>query len=158
MKWRLINYKMVSSVGSTRLIAGHLYLRFCESSLHFGKQCTELLQILIANKTATRIENIVLFDVSLMRKPASGINEMRQFQGKNKDAIQGIRTALRHKDPQAQLGGAKEAMPPKRFESIVILCFERRFSKQNSVILLNSNILPPPNFWASYATVQTIMC
>jgi len=43
-------------------------------------------------------------------------------------------------------------MPPKFLENIVILCFERRFSKQNSVIRLKSNILPPPNFWAGYAT------
>jgi len=32
------------------------------------------------------------------------------------------------------------------------LCFERRFSKQNSVIRLKSNILAPQNFWAGYAT------
>jgi len=36
--------------------------------------------------------------------------------------------------------------PPKFLENIVILCFERRFSKQNSVIRLKSNILPPQNF------------
>jgi len=46
--------------------------------------------------------------------------------------------------------GAKEAMiPPKVLENIVILCFERRFSKQNSVIRLKSNILGPENFWPS---------
>jgi len=33
-------------------------------------------------------------------------------------------------------------------ENIVILCFEKRFSKQNSVIRLKSNILAPPNFLA----------
>jgi len=39
-------------------------------------------------------------------------------------------------------------------ENIVILCFERHFSKQNSVIRLKSNILAlPPNFWAGCATV-----
>ena len=43
--------------------------------------------------------------------------------------------------------GAKGAMPPKCLENIVILCFERRFSKQNSVIHLKSNILPPPEFF-----------
>jgi len=42
--------------------------------------------------------------------------------------------------------------------NILILCFERRFSKKNSVIRLKSNILTPsdfsstPNFWAGYAT------
>jgi len=49
--------------------------------------------------------------------------------------------------------GAKGAMPlPKCLENIAILCFERRFSKQNSVIRLKSNILALPNFWAGYAT------
>jgi len=47
---------------------------------------------------------------------------------------------------------------PKCLENIAILCFEGRFSKQNSAIRLKSNILPPqnfltpPNFWAGYAT------
>ena len=49
--------------------------------------------------------------------------------------------------------GAKGAMPPKKFlENIVILCFEKRFSKQNSAIRLKSNIVTPQNFWAGYAT------
>ena len=39
-------------------------------------------------------------------------------------------------------GRAKGAMPPPKFvENIVILCFERRFSKQNSVIRLKLSIL-----------------
>jgi len=37
-------------------------------------------------------------------------------------------------------------MPPQFLENMVILCFERRFSKQNSVIRLISNILPPSKF------------
>ena len=48
---------------------------------------------------------------------------------------------------------------PKFLENMVILCFERRFSKQNRVIRLKSNILPPlpifwplPNFRVGYAT------
>jgi len=47
-------------------------------------------------------------------------------------------------------------VPPKLLENIVILCFERRFSKQNSVIRLKSNILGPPNFWAGYTTVANL--
>jgi len=35
---------------------------------------------------------------------------------------------------------------------MVILCFERRFSKQNKVIRLKSNIFPQKNFWAGYVT------
>jgi len=50
-------------------------------------------------------------------------------------------------------GVAKGAMPSAKFsENIVILCFETRFSKQNSVIRLKSNILRPPEFFAGYAT------
>jgi len=37
-------------------------------------------------------------------------------------------------------------MPPKFFENIVILCFGRCFSKQNSVLRLKSDILAPPKF------------
>jgi len=48
--------------------------------------------------------------------------------------------------------GVNGAMPHKFLEHIVILYFERRFSKQNSVIRLKSNIWPPPFFWAGYAT------
>jgi len=52
-----------------------------------------------------------------------------------------------HKHRRSQRG-AKGAMPPKKFlENIVILCFERRFSRQNSVIRLKSNIWSPKNFW-----------
>jgi len=40
--------------------------------------------------------------------------------------------------------GGKGAMAPHKFiENIVILCFERRLSKQNTVIRLKLNILPP---------------
>ena len=48
--------------------------------------------------------------------------------------------------------GSRGTMPPTFLENIVILCFESRFSKQNSVIRLKSNILAPQNFWAGYAT------
>ena len=37
----------------------------------------------------------------------------------------------------------KRPCPLKGLENIVILCFERRFSKQNCLIRLKSNILPP---------------
>jgi len=49
-------------------------------------------------------------------------------------------------------GGAKGPCLQKCLENMVILCFERRFSKQNRVIRLKSNILPPQNFRAGYAT------
>ena len=44
-------------------------------------------------------------------------------------------------------GGQRGHTPTKFLENIVILCFERRFSKQNSVIRLESNILPIPKFF-----------
>jgi len=43
-------------------------------------------------------------------------------------------------------------MAPKFLEGIVILCFDRQYPKQNSVIRPKSNILAPPNFGAGYAT------
>jgi len=56
---------------------------------------------------------------------------------------------LNHRRSQ---GGRKSHGSPKFLENIGILCFERRFSKQNSVIRLKSNILAPPkNFWTGYA-------
>jgi len=42
---------------------------------------------------------------------------------------------------------------PKFLEDMVILCFDRRFSKQNRVISLKSNILAPLKF-LGYATVM----
>ena len=55
-------------------------------------------------------------------------------------------------------GEPKGPCTPKFLENIVILCFDRRFLKQNSVIRLKSYtfalpIFCPPNFWAGYATV-----
>jgi len=52
--------------------------------------------------------------------------------------------------------GSKGAIPPSKFlENTVILCFERRFSKQNRVIRLKSNThFGPPNFLAGYATAE----
>jgi len=44
--------------------------------------------------------------------------------------------------------GQRGHAPPKLLENIVILCFERRFSKQNSVIHAKSNIWPQKNFSA----------
>ena len=48
--------------------------------------------------------------------------------------------------------GQKGHDPPKFLKNIIILCFERRFSKQNSVVRLKSYILALLNFWAGYAT------
>ena len=49
-------------------------------------------------------------------------------------------------------GGPGGNGPPKCLAHKVILCFERRYSKQNSVIHLKSNIPPPKKIWAGYAT------
>jgi len=51
-------------------------------------------------------------------------------------------SAPRHYHRRSQ-GVPKGPFPPKFLENIVILCFERRFSKQNSVIRQKSNFLPP---------------
>ena len=44
-------------------------------------------------------------------------------------------------------GGAKGHLL-KLKKNIVVLCFERHFSKKNSVIRLQSNILAPPKIFA----------
>jgi len=55
-------------------------------------------------------------------------------------------------DHRRSQGGKKGPWTPKFLEHIIILCFKRRFSKQNSVIRLKSNILAPkflgwPRHW-----------
>jgi len=42
--------------------------------------------------------------------------------------------------------GGKRGHAPKFLENRAILCFEKRFSKQNIVNRLKSNILAPPKF------------
>ena len=44
-------------------------------------------------------------------------------------------------------GGQRNHGPSKYLEHIVILCFERRFSKQNCAIRLKSNILVSPKYF-----------
>jgi len=54
-------------------------------------------------------------------------------------------------------GSAKGAMPPHKFvENIVILCFERRFSKQNSAIRLKLNILVYTAEYWQYTSPKTV--
>jgi len=45
--------------------------------------------------------------------------------------------------------GAKGIISPK---FLVILCFERRYRKLNTVARLKSKDLPTPNLWAGYDT------
>jgi len=52
----------------------------------------------LTNKTATIIENIVLFDVSAYAQAIIRNKRNATVKGKNKDAIYGIRTVLRHID------------------------------------------------------------
>ena len=58
------------------------------------------------------------------------------------------------KDSRSQ-GGGKGTIPPKFLENIVILCFERRFSKQNSVIRLKLNILVYTSEYWQYTLPNT---
>jgi len=44
-------------------------------------------------------------------------------------------------------GGLRGHVHPKFLEHIVILCCEKRYPKQNSVIPLKSNILASPKFF-----------
>jgi len=52
------------------------------------------------------------------------------------------RNEVRWRPGQEHRHSQEGAMPPKFLENIVILCFERHFSKQNNVIRLKSNIPP----------------
>jgi len=84
---------------------------------------------------------------------AQFLRQLLSQQGRNKVRW---RPGQEHKRSQ---GGRNGSCSPKFLENIVILSFERRFSKQNSVIRLKSNIVPPkfvapPNFWAGCATGQ----
>jgi len=52
--------------------------------------------------------------------------------------------------------GGQRGHGRQRLENIVILWFERRFSKKNSVIRLKLNILAPQNFWTGNATANSL--
>ena len=54
-----------------------------------------------------------------------------------------------HKRHRRSQGGQRVYGLPKFLENIEIVCFERRFSKQNSVIRLKLNILAPSKFFAT---------
>jgi len=80
--------------------------------------------------------------------------DLMSLSGSNRSSLQ-----VRPRCIGIDRGEPKGPFPPNFLENIVILCFERRFSEQNSVIRLKSSILdsprifwPPPNFWAGYAT------
>jgi len=55
-------------------------------------------------------------------------------------------------------GGPKRPCPPKFLENVVILCFQSRFSKQNSVIRLKSNIFSPKIFFCHFVTLMFEVC
>jgi len=55
--------------------------------------------------------------------------------------------------------GGKRPCPSTKFlENIFIFCFEKRFSKQNSVIRLKSNILAPQKFlgWLRHCSLAIV--
>jgi len=51
-------------------------------------------------------------------------------------------------------GSTNRVMPPKFLENKVILCFERRYPKQNSVFRRELNNFAPTNFCAGYAILS----
>jgi len=91
----------------------------------------------------------VLREAALSRIFIDDIIRIAASESSNECIRQAPTAAFAHRRSQ---GGAKGAIPSPFLENVVILCFERRFSKQNSVIRLKSNTLPPTNFWAGYAT------
>jgi len=61
-----------------------------------------------------------------------------------------MKSTIQRDKPRRSQGAPRGPWLPLRFfENIVILCFERRFSKQNSVIRLKSNILAPKKIFGS---------
>jgi len=64
-----------------------------------------------------------------------------------------VKVSYRYRRSQ---GGQRGHAPQKCLEHIVILCFERHFSKQNSyspkIKHFGPPIMCPQNFWAGYAT------
>ena len=46
----------------------------------------------------------------------------------------------------------REPCPKNFLAYLVVLCFERRCLKQNTVARLKSKIFAPPKFWAGYTT------
>ena len=77
---------------------------------------------------------------------ASYVYDVTQEQPLEQKCVSTIRSTLwrnkrRSSVAATSIGVARGAMPPKILENIDILCFERRFSKQNSVIRLKSSIL-----------------
>ena len=79
----------------------------------------------------------ILFSSDLMRK-------WRDIQFKPTMCVHSLRTSV--------IGVARGPYPPKFVECLVIVCFERRYPKQNTVARLQSNILRHPTLWAGYAT------
>jgi len=64
---------------------------------------------------------------------------------------------MRHRRSQR---GQRGHGSPKFLENIVILCFERRFSKQNVVIRLQSNIFASPEFLPpqTFGLATSLLC
>jgi len=52
---------------------------------------------------------------------------------------------------------AKRVLAPTCIAYLVVLCFERRGLKQNTVARKSQNIWPVATFWTSYATVQCLI-
>jgi len=54
--------------------------------------------------------------------------------------------------------GIRVTWPPKYLAYLVILCFETRCRKPNTVAHLKSKDLAPQTFWAGYAIAQRHLC
>jgi len=74
-----------------------------------------------------------------------GIKNHKLLRNIQQDISSGVTRGLRQRHRHSQ-GDPKGPFPPKFLENIVILCFERCFSKQNIVIRLKLNILSPRIF------------
>jgi len=73
----------------------------------------------------------------------TGISMKKKTHARNYHAIQD-RCSTKHRRSQGGLRG--QCFPPKFLEHIIILCLERRFPEQNSVIRLKNQNFAAPQF------------
>ena len=109
------------------------YIRKMHKTIHYNAQF-EVFKTMLPNIPPTSVQQTLLFFlvfVKLTSSPETSFCHLSQPLQTNIGVAR---------------GGPKGPCPPKFLETIVILCFERRFSKQNIVIRLQSHILAPDKF------------
>jgi len=98
------------------------------------------------------------FLFSLSHEAGRKANLLDEVFHSNRKAIFRWKQFLFENIPRAKIGVAREGLRghglPKYLACPVILCFEKRCPKQNTVSRLKSNAWSPLTFWAGYATAR----